>query len=75
MKYQISIIDSDADMDKVREICVDLLHDDQANDSPNADGSTAGSNSIYIDSDKATVGEAVRRINDLGYATDEDEDE
>jgi hypothetical protein len=69
MQYQITIIDSDVDLDKVREVCADLLHEDQTSDS-----FTGGNgNAIYIDTDKATVGEAVRRINALGYSTDEDE--
>lgn len=69
MQYQINIIDSDADMDAVRKACADLLHDDQASDS-----FTGGNgNSVYIDTDKGTVSQAVKRINDLGYSTDEDE--
>lgn len=69
MQYQINVIDTDADMNAVRNVCVDLLHTSQQSDS-----ATGGNeNSIYIDTDKATVSEAVRRINQLGYSTDEDE--
>lgn len=69
MQYQITVIDTDADMDKVRKVCADLLHENQQSDSI-----TGGSgNDIYIDTDRATVSEAVRRINALGYSTDEDE--
>jgi hypothetical protein len=69
MQYQITVIDTDADMDKVRNVCADLLHENQQGDS-----FTGGNgNDIYIDTEKATVSEAIRRINALGYSTDEDE--
>lgn len=53
------------DMQKVRDVCVDLIEDvDQTDDEGNL-----LINKIVVDGD---VSEAVKRINALGYRTDED---
>ena len=60
--WQIGVIEYDANMEKVREACADLLQGEQPTEH----------NSIIVNSQR--VGEAVRRINELGYSTDEDEE-
>lgn len=67
-------INGTPDMDKVREACTDLIEGiDQAKDDIFHGEDGLDHTSIYVE--PASVGEAVRRINTLGYSTDEDESE
>lgn len=66
MRTQVNIIQYDADLEAIRKACADLLEPIQVSD---ADQEV---NAIYVDS--ADVTEAVRRINALGYTTDEGEE-
>jgi hypothetical protein len=65
IRYQVNIIEHDADLTAIRNVCADLLLPDQLNDA------NEEVNAVYVDS--SNVGEAVSRINALGYRTDEDE--
>ncbi|MEO6891587.1 MAG: hypothetical protein ABI324_21575 [Ktedonobacteraceae bacterium] len=78
VRYQIEVIDTlgmgasqQEIMDGIRYLCADLIEgiDQQREgcEGPEAMDHT----SIYVE--PMSVGEAVRRINEYGYATDEDE--
>ena len=60
---QINVyVRSDADMEEVKQVVADLLVDDQENEDE----------LFFIRVRLGTVTEAVQRINELGYSTDED---
>ncbi len=61
-------------MDGIRHLCADLVEGiDQAKDSLYNGEDGMDHTSIFVE--PASVGEAVRRINECGFATDEDESE
>jgi hypothetical protein len=60
---QINVyVRSDAEMEEVKQVVADLLVDDQENEHE----------MFFIRVRLGTVAEAVQRINEFGYSTDED---
>lgn len=83
VRYEINIFDNGVwatealrkeGMEGIRKLCVDLIEGiDQAKDSLYNGEDGMDHTSIFVE--PASVGEAVRRINECGFATDEDETE
>lgn len=76
VRYHIEVFCKLDDMPKIRKACSDLIEDiDQSKEEQGPFYGEDGLEHIDLIVEPASVGEAVRRINELGYSTDEDESE